>query len=423
METLELTLRGQVLAIAARAVERRLNEDRSDYQGRAMECACGATARYVGRRPKGVVTVLGVLALERAYYHCTVCGHGFCPRDRQLGIEGRSLSPGVTRMVGLVGAATSFEEGGTLLRELAGVDIGAKRVERAATRLGDELAAVERQTTAPERDRPVPPMLYVGIDGTGVPMRAAEVAGRAGKQPDGSARTREVKLCVVWSAEGRDAEGTPVRDPGSVTYTAAIESAATLDTDEHASEFAQRAFREGARRRVEQAPRRVVLGDGAPWIWNVAGEQFPGAIQIVDLFHAKQHLAELSASLWGANNEICPFWLPRRYAELEAGDIESLVARIQIHAHHSEEARKAALYFTTNRHRMRYHAFKRARLCTSTGVVEAGCKSAIGTRLKRPGMHWSTRGANAITALRCAVLSNRLDRHLQLRPHPHSHAA
>jgi hypothetical protein len=412
-----------VLEIAARAIEQRLNEDTSDNQGRAMSCSCGGTARDVGRRPKRIVTVLGPLVLKRAYYHCQTCGHGFYPRDRQLGVEGRSLSPGVTRMVGLVGAATSFEEGSTLLRELAGVELGTKRVERSAKHLGEELAVVERQTTAPECDRPVPPVLYVGIDGTGVPMRASEVAGRAGKQPDGSARTREVKLCVAWSAEGRDDEGTPMRDPGSVTYTAAIESAATRDTDEHVSEFAQRAFREGARRRFEQAPRRVVLGDGAPWIWNLAGEQFPGAIEIVDLFHAKQHLAELAAALWGANSETYPYWLSRRYTELEAGEIESLVARIEIHAHHSEDARKNVLYFTTNRNRMRYRTFKRAGLCTSSGVVEAGCKSAIGTRLKRPGMHWSTHGANAITALRCAVLSNRFDSHLQHRQQPLRHAA
>jgi len=402
--------------VAARTLERDLNADRSDYVGPVARCRCGALARYVGRRTKRILTALGPLVLERAYYHCPTCGEGFFPRDRQLGIEGRSLSPGVTRMVGLVGAATSFEEGGTLLRELAGVDIGAKRVERVAKQLGTELAAIEREDMAPELDRPVPPTLYVGIDGTGVPMRAAEVAGRSGKQPDGSARTREVKLCVVWSAEGRDVKGRPMRDPGSLTYTAAIERAAARDTDEQASEFARRALRESARRRFEHAARRVVLGDGAPWIWNLAGEQFPGAIEIVDLFHAKQHLSELAAALWGAGSEDSVRWLTPRYEELEAGNIDALIAQIEVHSNHSEDARKAAQYFRTNRHRMRYRAFRHAGLCTSTGVVEAACKHTIGTRLKRPGMHWSVFGANAITALRCAVLSHRFDRLLLERP-------
>jgi hypothetical protein len=419
---LEVSLRRQALTVAARALERYLNADRGDHIGPLAPCRCGKQARYVGRRKKSVDSVLGTLRLERAYYHCSECGEGFFPRDCQLGIEGGSLSPGVTRMVGLVGAATSFEEGSTLLRELAGVEVGAKRVERAAKRLGSEVVAVEREDTAPEIGRPVPPTLYAGIDGTGLPMRAAEVAGRSGKQPDGSARTREVKLCVVWSAEGRDAEGRPARDAGSVTYTAAIESAAVRDTDDEVSEFSQRAFREGSRRRFEKAPRRVVLGDGAPWIWNLAGEQFPGAIQIVDLFHAKQHLFELSASLWGADHAACPWWLPRQMAALEAGNIEALVAAIEVHANHSEEARRAAAYFSQNRERMRYHTFKQAGLCTSTGVVEAACKHTIGTRLKRPGMHWSVNGANAITALRCAVLSQRFDRALRQR-HQSSRAA
>lgn len=209
------------------------------------------------------------------------------------------MSPGVTRMVGLVGAETSFAAGATLLRELAGVALGAKRVERAAKKLGNEVAAAERQDTVAERGREVAPTLYVVFDGTSVPMRREEVAGRTGKQPDGSAKTREIKLCVAWSAEGRDAEGTPTRDPGSKTVTAAIESAATRDTDAQVSEFAARASREGARRRFEMARRKVALGGGAPWIWNLAGEQFPGAMEIVDLYHAKENLFELSAALWG----------------------------------------------------------------------------------------------------------------------------
>ncbi len=192
--------------------------------------------------------MLGALTLARAYYHCARCETGFCPRDRALGLEGSSLSPGVLRMVGRVGAMVSFEEGHELLHELAGGDVPTSHVERAAEALGREIAEDERRRgEAPPANEPVAPTLYVGMDGTGVPMRAAEVEGRAGKQPDGSSTTREVKLCVVWSAEGRDAEDTPVRDPGSVTYSAAIESAAQRDTDEEPSPFATRVERETAR--------------------------------------------------------------------------------------------------------------------------------------------------------------------------------
>jgi hypothetical protein len=147
-------------------------------------------------------------------------------------------------MVGRVGAMVSLEEGHELLAEA----------------LGREVAEDERRVVEPPAaDEPLAPTLYLGMDGTGVPVRKEELVDCAGKQPDGSAKTREVKLVTVWSAEGRDKEGTPVRDEGSISYSAVIEGAA----------------------------RRAVLGDGAKWIWNIASEHFPDAIQIVDRFHAK----------------------------------------------------------------------------------------------------------------------------------------
>ena len=91
------------LSLAARVVAQRLNADTSDQAGPTWPCACGQPARYAGRRPKAFSTVLGPLTLERAYYHCAACAAGFCPRDQALGLEGTSLSPAVTRMVGVAG--------------------------------------------------------------------------------------------------------------------------------------------------------------------------------------------------------------------------------------------------------------------------------------------------------------------------------
>src|SRR6266568_2352623 len=153
-----------------------------------------------------------------------------------------------------------------------------------------ELAVRQHVLTVPLDALSLPQTLYLGMDGTGIPLRAEELVARTGKQPDGSAKTGEVKLCTIWSAESLDEEGIPIRDEGSVTYSAALESASALDTAAR-SPFAQRVWREATRRRFCQAPRRVVLGDGAPWIWNIADEQFPEAVQIVDRFHAKQHLS------------------------------------------------------------------------------------------------------------------------------------
>ena len=407
LEALETALRRQVMELAARTVETHLNQDHSDVAS-SQPCSCGGTARYAGRRSKQFLTVLGPLRLERAYYHCGDCSHGFCPRDRALGLEGSSLSPALMRMVGAVASMVSFQEGSQLLDELAGVEVGAKQVQRSAQALGEQAADYERQTREPDLGLSLPSTLYLGLDGTGVPMRSTEVRGRAGKQPDGSARTREAKLCLVWSAERRDAQGRPQRDPGSVTYTAAIESAATLDTDSQLSEFAQRVEREAQRRRFWQAPRQVVLGDGAKWIWNLCGELFPEAVQIVDRFHAKERLHRLSKSLY-ADRPSAREWAQQRCGELNSGRIETLLSVLAAEAAHHEEGKAACTYFHENRHRMRYARFEAQGLCTSTGVVEAGCKNAIGARLKRSGMHWSIRGANAIMALRCIRLSGRFE--------------
>jgi len=416
LESIEVAARRQAMRVAARAVEGRLNADTSDYTGPTVPCACGELARYAGRRPKAFESVLGLMTLKRAYYHCWACGTGFYPRDHALGLEGGMLSPGVLRMVGMVGAMVSFEEGHDLLRELAGVDVSTKHVERAAEALGREAAQDERWVVEPPPGSVgVASTLYLGLDGTGVPMRSSELEGRAGKQPDGSSKTREVKLVTVWSAERRDEEGTPVRDAGSVSYSAAIESAATRDTDKTPSEFAQRAEREAQRRGFDRAQRRVVLGDGAPWVWNLADEHFPDAIQIVDRFHAKQKLSDVAKSIYGPESILGREWGRQRHQELDAGDIEALLYALRIHAPKDDQARKCIDYVQRNQERMHYTKFRAEGLCTSTGVVEAACKVAVGTRCKRAGMHWTVPGVDAIIALRCCKLSGRFDGFWQRR--------
>jgi len=410
MEAIEMAARRQALRVAARAIQQRLNADTSDYVGPTVSCICGQAARYAGRHAKTFTSVLGPLTLERAYYHCEACEAGVCPRDHALRLENTSLSPAVTRMVGLVGAMVSFAEGHELLRELGGVDVSTKNVERGAEALGREIAVDERRTVeSPPADVPIAPTLYLGMDGTGVPMRACELEGRAGKQADGTSKTREVKLVTIWSAEGRDKEGTPERDPGSVSYSAAIESAAQRDTDEVPSEFAARVKREATRRGFDTAARRAVLGDGAKWIWNLADQHFPDAIQIVDRFHAKQHLSDVGKSIYGATSDLAKEWARSRHEQLDAGQIEDLLLALRTHAPANEEARNCIKYIENNRHRMRYPEFRAAGLCTSTGVVEAGCKVAIGTRCKRTGMHWTVAGVDAIVALRCCKLSGRFE--------------
>jgi hypothetical protein len=396
------------LRVAARAFEQLVNSDHSDHVGALQPCACGGSARFAGRRARTVVSVLTEVRLQRAYYHCADCGQGFCPRDRALGIADSYLSPGVQRMVGAVGASVSFAEGAGLLKELSGVTVPARQVERYAERLGEDAARYEREAVDALAVAPSPTM-YLGQDGTGVPMRTQELLGRSGKQADGSAKTREMKLCTVWTADARDPAGNPTRDEGSVTYTAAIESAETKATAQTLAPFAQRVEREAVRTGFVRAKRQVAIGDGAAWLWNIATECFPNAIQILDKFHAKEHVHQVAKAVFGGSSDLGRTWARQRCDEMDAGQIDTLITAIAKHAEHSEVARTCVGYFTNNRARMDYPRFEDMGLCVGSGVVEAGCKTAIGVRLKRAGMHWTLRGANAIGALRCCRVSGRYE--------------
>jgi hypothetical protein len=328
--------------------------------------------------------VLGELTLSRAYYHCEACEQGWCPRDRALGLEGTSLSPGVTRMVGLVAASSSFEWSSKLLAELAGVDVVDRQVVRKAEELGREIDADERAVVEPAAPEEVAPTVYVGVDGSGIPARKEELENRAGKQPDGSAKTREAKTCVVWSAESRDKKGLPVRDEDSISYSSAIESAATRDTDTVPSEFAQRVLREAVRRGVDHAVRVVVLGDGALWIWNLADLHFPQAIQILDLYHAIEHLAVVGRAIYGPTSDLAKAWTHNRTEELKEGRLDDVLKELDTHAEVHEEALECHGYFEKNRRRMRYPEFRAQGLCVGSGVVEAGCKTVVAARFRAP---------------------------------------
>ena len=226
---METRIRKAAFTLAASLLENVLHAQASDSAGAGVPCRlCGAPARYVDRRAPSFITCLGEITVERAYYHGASCGQGGCPQDDALGFGDAALSPAVTRMVGLVAATGSFREGAQLLLELAGLNITDKCVEPTAKKLG---AALARDELTYRDAKPHPsPTMYAGVDGTGIPMRPTALAGRTGKQADGTAKTREVKQCVVWTADARDAKGNPTKDPGSASYSAAIASCAWSDT-------------------------------------------------------------------------------------------------------------------------------------------------------------------------------------------------
>ena len=410
-----MAIRAAMHLVGGRVLEQLLNADGGGHCGAHTACGQGHPAAFVDYRPKAILTVLAPVTVRRAYSHCDICAGGVIPKDRDLDVVGTSFSPGVRRLMGRVGGKEPFAEGRRDLEELAGLVVPTKAVERVAEALGEQVEAVARREQAAALAGTVVPLhavptLYLAIDATGVPMVPCETVGRPGKDPTGPARTREAKLGCVFTQTGLDAKGRPVRDEGSTTYVGAIESAEA---------FGRRLYAEAVRRGVQRAQRVIVLGDGAPWIWGLAGEHFPGAIQIVDLYHAREHLAALGKLLYGPPRATAAAWVAARWTDLDTGAIEPLVValgRLRPRAEDARDAvRKAKAYFDTNAPRMRYAQFRGQGLFVGSGVVEAGCKTVIGHRLKQSGMRWTVRGANAILALRCAERSGRWEEFWEAR--------
>lgn len=396
-----------MLKLGGSLLEKLLTLD-TGHRGPRVACGHGHQAEFVNYRTKTLDTVLGPIQVRRAWYHCAECGHGLAPRDQELDVAGGSLSPGLRRMMARVGSQEPFAQGHRDLAELASIQVTAKRVERSAEKTGTQVrAAAEAEAEAllshqviPLSAADPPATLYVTIDGTGVPMIPRETEGRRGKGDDGRAHTREVKLGCLFTQTSVDDQGRPVRDPASSTYVSTFESC---------ERFGALVYAEARRRGVEGAGRVVVLGDGAVWIWNLAAEHFPRAIEIVDLYHAREHLSALARLDLSLPDDL-PTWLAARVAELDRGDLDAMIGAVRARPGAGADAvGKALAYFETNRHRMRYGLFRQLGLFVGSGSVEAGCRAVIGQRLKLSGMRWSLRGASSIASLRCHSASGRWD--------------
>ena len=396
-----------MLRLGGGMLERLLAAD-PGYRGPRVACGQGHEAEFVSYRGKVIDTVLGPAALKRAWYHCAACGRGLAPKNAELGVAGVSVSPGLAAMNDKAAAAGPFAKAATLLEHLAGVRLTVKRVERAAEASGTAKAAAHRDRAAlitarklvPLPPSPLPDKLYAAIDGTGVPVTSRETAGREGRGEDGRARTREVKLAVFFTQDKVDAKGYPVRDRDSSSYIASFEPAGT---------FADLVEAEGIRRGAGHVRQMTILGDGAAWIWNIAAAKFPGATQIVDLYHAREHLCDLARSLEFMLGDRTDAWPAARMEDLDYGDIDGIcraACAYPLVGVKKDELDTALGYFENNAPRMRYRWFRSRGLFTGSGVVEAGCKAVIGQRLKSSGMRWTIAGADAISALRCREASS-----------------
>ena len=369
--------------------------------------------RNLGRREKQIVTLLGECKFDRNYYECD-CGVSdnsaqyiyALPKDEKLGVSGTKFTEAVKRVTAQIASSDSFIDTSANLKMLCGINVSAKECERIAEDAGEKIISIkqeeimysETELNPPEPEKPVN-ILYIEYDGTGVPIRKQELNRVNGKQPDGTAKTREMKTGCIFTQSGVDKEGKPVRDSGSTTYFAQISAA---------ENFGRLLYSEAVKRSVDYAGRVVIIGDGAKWIWNLANDYFPYATQIIDLYHAKEHIFNLLKAIIFDETELHS-QKKLLYAMLEDGDIDSLVEAFNTLPANTEEKQEKVRveynYFTQNKTRMQYQHFSGQGLFVGSGVIEAACKNVVGKRLKQSGMLWSIAGANNMVALRCAVLS------------------
>ena len=357
-----------------------------------------------GRETIEVQCLFGSFTLQRDYYYSPVRG-GHYPADATLGLEA-GHTPALVRLACLEGAdEPAFQKAEKHLLETGGIRMESRQIQRLVQRVGPASQAwQQREYKSGQEDRTTVPIMYVSADGTGVPMRKEELEGRAGKQADGTAKTRQVYLGCVFTQHRVDEKGRPVRDFESTTYISSMESSDI---------FGPMLRWEALRRGMAYAGKVVLLIDGASGLENLGLINFKDAIQIVDFYHAMEHAGKVLVALLGSKEHSD---YKRRHGEwakrLLKDGVQNLIAGTRKECTEDsriENVEKELFYFVGNVHRMQYGTFRRQGYFIGSGVIEAGCKTVIGGRCKQSGMFWGKPGAEHILALRCINASQRYE--------------
>jgi len=356
---------------------------------------------YKGRARTQIDGMFWSFSLERDYYYQESKKHGHYPADASLGLE-TGHTPALSRLMCLEGAdETSYDKAEQHLAETGGIHFSGRQIQRMVQRVGK--AAQEWQEREAKPGGCAVPIMYVSADGTGVPMRKEELAGKAGKQPDGSAKTSMAYLGCVFTQHRTDEKGHPVRDYESTTYVSSFNPI---------EQFGPCLRQDAIRRGLALALQVVLLIDGAEGLANMGRLCFPRATQIVDFYHALEHAGKVLVALLGSKDH--PDYKTRlaRWAKRLLNDkVEQLIAQTRQECAgkvHAQAVEKELGYFINNITRMQYGTFRTKGFFIGSGVIEAGCKTVIGARCKQSGMFWGRPGAQNVLALRCIQSSRRL---------------
>jgi hypothetical protein len=393
LATAEQRVREEVPALGARLLAAGLAARGTGKAGPRLPCPCGGQARFEGYRPKAVQTLVGWVALRRAYYRCVGCGTGGAPLDARLGVARDGHSPGVRRLASRFGALLPFAQAARTLAEAAAIHLSPSTVRGVTEGVG---ARREQEVTAavaaawrdglPPTTEPAPARLYVAMDGV-------RVLGTNGEG-------KEAKVGVV----------VPERRTGGGELRRAAASYAAGFAPAEA--FGARLALEAHRRGLEVAAEVVVLGDGAEWIWRLAAEHFPAATCIVDWFHASERIWDLGRALYGDGTAKTARWVERQLARLAKGQVAALVRawrRLRCAGAAAAVRDEQVTYFANQASRMAYDRYRARGLDIGSGIVESACKQLIAAREKGPGMRWSTRGAEAVAQVRVLLFNGAWD--------------
>lgn len=396
---------------------------------------CGHRQRLVGERPKELLSLLGPITFVRPYYQClgvpeaaASCTHGEAPDDAVWGVQRQRTTRGVQREISYLCGRLTFEEAAETLCRQVPLVMSARQALTLMRPVGEALASAEdRQVNSvqaqaqqarsqPQEEHQFKEIerLYIELDGVLARMRRGSVPMDQEERHRKGDVYREIKAGAVFRAERgpKRSELAPevyvdTPAPGSMRYVARRTAKGGFDWLLY-----QLAVQGG----LQQAQQVVVLGDGAPWIWNLAAEHFPGAVQIVDLYHAKEHVWDVAHAVFGGATAAATAWATPACSLLEDGriiDLVSAIAALPAIPPEPGQARsipeRALDYFTTNAERMRYPVFRAQGMQIGSGIAEAACKTIVSTRAKRSGMRWTPEGLDALLPLRTAVLNKAYD--------------
>lgn len=362
----------------------------SGYLGSQVTCSCGGVSKFKNYYPKQIVSLCGETTVTRSYYYCSSCGKGYVPLDATLGLDSGRTSVGVRTKVGRLAAMIPFGDVSLELWLLCGIRLSSNTAWRIAESMGDrvkqERSERERLVLSGGVEAPdvAPGRLYIGIDGVHVPMC------------DGS--YHEAKCGIVYQTREQDGK-TKISD---AKYMGTLERTAAFGDQVYSL-----AFDQGA----ENADDLACLGDGATWIWNSFSQHYPDAVQILDYYHATEHLDDVAKAWYGEDSEKAKCWLEARELDLLSDCVEDVIRSIW--SWHptddkAKEIRRVELgYFEKNKDRMLYASLKANGYHIGSGLVESACKTIVTQRLKQSGMRWSEPGAESMVHLRSYLMSDR----------------